>query len=402
MDFLSGQIETRLRGLRICFLAGTLGQGGAERQLFYNLQCLVKQGAKVNLLCLTKGEYWERHISNLQIPIHYIGTSRSRLARVLRIYKIVRRIRPHVVQCQHFYTGIYAATAAKCLRIPSIGAIRSNGFGEIQANGPIWSYLSLTLPNWIAANSEEAIRNLCSLGHNSSRFLLLPNVIDTTHFRPAPRSRSENQFVILGVGSLEKVKRFDRFLTIVASLRNRIGITLRVVIAGDGQERREVEILAEKTRKLGIVVELPGRITDPMPLLLQANALLLTSDREGTPNVIMEAMACGLPVVATDVGGVSELITHKVTGFLFQPENHEMALTALGTLRPGSPMAASIANNARQFIERHRSLVCFPSILDQFYRQILGLNQRFDTCRQSDWEVAHPAKGSSTRRRRFN
>jgi glycosyltransferase involved in cell wall biosynthesis len=362
-----------LRGLRVCFLAGTLGQGGAERQLFYTLKCLTKCGADVNLLSLMAGEHWEAPMRQLGVSIHFVGGSPSRLVRLLRVAKTVHRLRPRVVQCQHFYTGIYGAVAGRCLGIPSVGAVRSDGLNELKSNGRFFGRLSLTLPKWLVANSERAIENLRSLGFNPEKFLLLPNVVDTESFRPGEQPRSEDEFVILGIGSLEPVKRFDRLLEIVADLRGRTDRGIRVVIAGDGTQGDSLEALAEKTRRKGLKVDMVGRVRDPLKLYQSADVLLLASDREGTPNVVMEAMACGLPVVTTNVGGVSDLVRNAETGFLFEPGDTAGASVPLEWLACEPALAAKIGQRARAFIERHHSVRLLPEILAGLYEKVLSL-----------------------------
>src|SRR5579862_4193219 len=96
-----------LAKLKICFLAGTLGQGGAERQLFYNLKALRECGADVRLLCLGQHEFWEDPIRRLGIPIIYVGRSKSKLKRLVRIVAELHRDRPAIFQSQHFYTSAY-------------------------------------------------------------------------------------------------------------------------------------------------------------------------------------------------------------------------------------------------------------------------------------------------------
>jgi glycosyltransferase involved in cell wall biosynthesis len=361
-----------LRGLRICFLAGTLGQGGAERQLFYILKCLKECGAEVSLLTLVAGEHWEAPIRQLGVAIHFVGGSGSRLMRLGRVLQTVRRLRPRIVQCQHFYTSIYGAVAGRCLGIPSVGAVRSDGFNELKSNGRFFGRLSLILPNWLVANSERAIKNLRSLGYNPRKFLLLPNVVDTESFRPDGRPGSKDEFVILGVGSLEPVKRFDRLLEIAADLRGRTNRVIRVVIAGDGTQRDSLAALAEQTRRKGVKVDMVGRVGDPLKLYQSADVLLLASDREGTPNVVMEAMACGLPVVATNVGGVSDLVKNGETGFLFEPGDTVGALVPLERLACEPALAAEIGQRARAFVEKHHSVSLLPEILAGLYEKVLS------------------------------
>jgi glycosyltransferase involved in cell wall biosynthesis len=375
-----------LRGFRICFLAGTLGQGGAERQLFYMLKSLVARGAEVNLLSLTTGEHWEAPIRRLGIPIHFVGGSRSRLLRLRQLLNTLRRLRPQIVQCQHFYTNIYAAAVARCLRIPSIGAVRSDGLNELKSNGRFLGRLSLTLPNWIAANSGQAIGNLRALGFDTGKFFLIPNVVDTEWFSPGQRIRSDNAFVILGVGSLETVKRFDRFLEIAVGLKRKTNREVRVIIAGDGRQRQPIEALAEQARQKGVNVELPGRVADPLKLYQSADVLLLTSDREGTPNVIMEAMACGLPVVATNVGGVADLVKNSETGFLFEPNDQACAVAIMERLAAKSECMVEMGQHARAFIENHHSTDLLPEILAGLYAKALP-----SAVRSPSSVVSHPS-----------
>jgi glycosyltransferase involved in cell wall biosynthesis len=361
-----------LKGLRLCFLAGTLGQGGAEQQLLYILKSLKECGADPSLLCLTEGEHWEAPIRQLGVSIHFVGGSGSRLVRLLHVLKTLRRLRPQLVQSQHSYTNLYSAVPGRCLRIASVGAIRSNGLSELQVNGRLLGRLSLALPDRIAANSQKAITNLVSLGFKPGKFLLLPNVVDTGRFTPARSPRSATEVLILGVGSLERVKRFDRLLKIAVELRARINRVIRVVIAGEGSQRHELEILAEETRRKGVNVELAGRVVNPLNLYQSADVLLLASDREGTPNVIMEAMACGLPVVATNVGGITDLLMNGETGFLFEPGDTANGVTSLERLarEPGLPQ--EIGKRARAFIEKHHSTRLLPEILAGLYAQVLS------------------------------
>ncbi len=99
--------------LKICFLAGTLGRGGAERQLVYMLSALKRAGVQTRVLCLTQGESFEDEIKRLGVPVEWVGASGSRLVRLRRIIRSLRREPAHVLQSVHFYTNLYAALAAR-------------------------------------------------------------------------------------------------------------------------------------------------------------------------------------------------------------------------------------------------------------------------------------------------
>ena len=170
-----------LSKLNVCFLAGTLGQGGAERQLYYILKTLREQGATVRLLSLSQGEFWEEQIRALGIPITWVGQSNSKIVRLVRILAAIHHDPPDVFQSQHFYTNLYVAAAARLLRVPSVGAMRSNLEWDMQNVGRL-AGLSLRLPKLVAANSLAAIDEAQALGAVRDQFHYLPNVVDTERF----------------------------------------------------------------------------------------------------------------------------------------------------------------------------------------------------------------------------
>lgn len=358
-----------LAGLRVCFLAGTLGQGGAERQLFYIIKALVESGAKVDLLCLTQGEFWESQIQQLGVRCHYVGQHPSRLARLWAVARAVKRLQPQVLQAQHFYTNIYCGFAGRLNSIPSIGAIRNDGNFELQCLGSILGKLSLHLPDLIAANSQSAIRNLTGQGH-TSRYAYLPNVVDTNRFQPLLKPNDRGEFVVLGMGRLAPQKRFDRFIDIISGLQLKNGKPVRGLIAGDGPERPHLQKCINKISQATCQIDLVGRVSDPLSLYQNSDVFLLTSDHEGTPNVIMEAMACGMPVVAPNVGGIESLVEHLKTGMVFAPASPREALSALQRLGSDLAFASALGGRARDYIERQHSVARLPLLLAGLYARL--------------------------------
>ena len=124
-------------------------------------------------------------------------------------------------------------------------------------------------------------------------------------------------------------KRHDRFLEAFQVVRSAIP-SAKAVLVGDGPERSSVEGLIA-TMQLGSSVRLVGSVPDPAPYMLGARVIALTSDHEGLPNVLLEAMAMARPVVSTSVGGVSELFTNGVEGRTcsLRPEDIGKALTSV-------------------------------------------------------------------------
>lgn len=366
---------TDLSMLKVCFLAGTLGQGGAERQLYYLLKTLREQGADPRLLSLTRGEFWEERIRELGIPVTWVGSSPSRLARLRRIIAEVRRTRPAIVQSQHSFTNLYAALAARAAGALEIGAIRNDAIREINDLGRIMGFLSRRLPRIMAANSRLGIRNLTAAGVDPSRLLLLRNVVDTDYFIPGERREAE-PVRILAVGRMAPQKRFDRFLRIMARVARQTSYPIEAVLAGDGPLRRGLEAQAAEMGLLKGAVEFVGNVTDTRALYHRADLLVMTSDWEGTPNVALEAMSCGLPVIATSVGDLPEIVEQGATGALVAPEEEDLFAVKLLELIANRAALRGMGSRARDFVVANYSLLQLPSILRQFYDQCTGAHRR--------------------------
>ncbi len=359
-----------LTQLRICFLAGTLAQGGAERQLFYMLKALRTVGATPHLLCLKRGEFWEEPIRALGVPVTWVGQATSRAARVRAIIAACRQLKPQILQSQHFYTNLYAALAARWLGLREIGAVRASGYHEVLENGRLLGWLSLNLPRLIAANSQAAVDYTIQQGAASERVFFLPNVIDDEAFAVESRPAGDT-LRLLTIGRLEPQKRVDRLLNLIAQLRQQVKRPFTLTIAGDGSLRAELE---QQARALGLlpgVVEFRGIVKNTAPLYREADVFLLASDYEGTPNVVMEAMAASLPIVCTNVGGVAEIIRHGVAGLLFDPSDDAGFLAALIELINNPTRQAALGAAARRHIVAHHSLTRLPQVFTELYQQAL-------------------------------
>lgn len=363
-----------LTRLNICFLAGTLGQGGAERQLYYLLKALRSVGAKPRLLSLTQGEFWEAPIRELGVPVIWVGQDESRLARLKRIIAELRALKRDsdqrlILQSQHFYTNIYAAAAARALNAREIGAMRCDGLSEVQAHGRLLGGLSLKLPRLIAANSHAAIRFAVDYGLPASRLFFLPNAIESDLFKSEMKEDS-GEIKLLTVGRLEEQKRIDRFLRILAEVRQQSAKPIKAIVAGEGSLRKQLETQAVELGLNG-TVEFRGIVKDMTALYREADVFALTSDWEGTPNVVLEAMAAGLPVVSTNVGGVSDIVKHGQTGLLADPQDEDLLINQLSELINNSDLRGRLGHQARIHVEENHSLKRLPFILSKLYQLAL-------------------------------
>jgi len=364
-----------LDGLRVALVAGTLGQGGAERQLFFVARTLLAARARPRVLSLTRGGHWEAPLRDAGVPVEWVGERRGRTARLLAVTRAAARHQADLVQSFHFFTNPYAAMAARWLRRPDLGAIRNSGQADMDSVGSALAQLCLRLPRLLVANSVAAIERLRQVGVSASRLRLLPNAVDVEAFGPPTGRDGSGPFVVAAIGRLVTAKRFDRALRAIAGARARTRREIRLIIAGAGSEQPAIEAL---TATLGLAgaVTLPGSVADVRVLLREADCLLLTSDYEGTPNVILEAMASARPVVATDVGGVGALVETGQTGLLVPRDDDEGLADAIARLAEAPAVAACLGRRGRARVEEHFSLSRLEENLRTLYLEVLPRGAR--------------------------
>jgi len=317
--------RTERRGARpLLYVIGQLRSGGQERQLYYLIRELARQGRAVEVAVwnFDPEEPWVGPLSELRVPVHGLAGRGGPAGKICRLARLIRRIRAAVVHSYSFYTNFptWAAAAAAATVPPtetvSVGSIRSTLEQSRRESGRILGALSSWLPSHQVANSRGAEREAASrnrlLAPSPARVHVVRNGVDLDRF-PATETPSGVP-LLAGVGSLVPVKRWDRFVAAAAELAAR-GIVFRAAIAGDGPLREWLAMGIRRAR-LEDRFSLLGSVEDVAAFLSKASVLVHTSDVEGTPNAVIEAMAAGRPVVAWDAGDVSEVVEPGSTGFV--------------------------------------------------------------------------------------
>lgn len=155
----------------------------------------------------------------------------------------------------------------------------------------------------------------------------------------------DDNYVIVNIARHHPIKGHRYLLEAMAAILEQAP-HCRLLLAGDGPLRRDIET---QIRELGIereVIVLGNR--DDVPALLTASDLMVVSSlEEGLPNVVLEGMAAGLPIVATEVGGIPELVTHYSTGILIQPSDAEALSNAVLEMISNNPLALHMSKQGR-------------------------------------------------------
>jgi glycosyltransferase involved in cell wall biosynthesis len=199
----------------------------------------------------------------------------------------------------------------------ALGSLRGN-FDDVKKDSGLWrGSLNARYPRFQISNSySSAERARRSRGIFCPKHInIVRNGLDLQRFSVLNGNVVIKSYIV-GIGSLLSYKRWDRVLRILCEVKRR-GIECRLRIAGDGPERRPLERqaqdldISEYVEFLGATLDIPG-------LLEQSRFLVHTSDTEGCPNAVMEAIACGRPVVAMDAGDIPFLVEDGTNGFVIR------------------------------------------------------------------------------------
>jgi glycosyltransferase involved in cell wall biosynthesis len=360
---------------RVLFVAGTLGQGGAERQLFHQCEILLHAGATPVVATFTRGEHWEQRLREAGVEVHTLDAPRSPLGRVRALVRLARRLRPDVVQSSLTYTNPYAALAARACGARSIGALRNDPVAEVRSLPRPLRRIAFHWPDLLAANTVSGLDAARANGLLPRRSAFLPNVVALDHFADLHTDPSAETptFTVASIGRLVPQKRPDLTLRCFGALQQRLaldGIEPRLVLVGDGPLRSELEATIEQAGHMG--VELLGAVPDVRAVLAEADALLLLSDWEGTPNVVLEAMAAGVPVVATAVGAVPEVLEDGTEGFLVARGDADAAAAVLAQLATSPTLRRSVAARARSRVRDRGGHPALERAMQAMYDELLG------------------------------
>jgi glycosyltransferase involved in cell wall biosynthesis len=359
--------------LRVAFVAGTLARGGAEKQLFYMMRTLVGVGVDVRVCSLGHGEFFETELQRIGISPIWIGHHAHPVLRTVALLRALANFRPHIVQAAHFYTNLYVAAGALPHRALGLGAIRSDTYHEAAANGG-WGRWLLHLPSALLANSQAAKQGAELLGVRPERVYVVGNVIDLPELDRSAAdyngpTRASDRIVVASVARHARVKRLERFLMAVARARVAVPEVFGLLI-GTGPEH---EALRRMAQELGLDphgVAFLGMRDDVPGLLRAADLLLMTSDEEGFPNAILEAMAARLPVITTPAGDAGLVVQDNVTGYVVPFDDIEQTAERIVRLARSPELRRSFGQAGRLRVERCYSYDQLPAALLGTYRSI--------------------------------
>ena len=308
----------------VAIIAGQLVVGGAERQLYLWLANLDRE--RFNPIVLTLhpgyGDYWEKPVEDLGIPLFRINQRKNRIARMKEISQVLSPFQPQLVHGWHLFSGAYASLVAPRFKAKSLVGIRSS-FESIQNS------LELRIAERFAdafiTNSESAAARIKSEKPSVRQVYVVPNaVIVDFEAREAVREKLKQELGLrpdalwlIAIGRMEQLKHFDELLEVAASLREK-HCNFQLILIGGGAEESYLKQLSQQLR-LEDYVRITGEIPNANQWLKGFDIFCMPSVSEGLPNVVMEAAAAGLPIVTWQLPFYEELLTPEETALMAAP-----------------------------------------------------------------------------------
>ena len=314
--------------MKILYVITGLGVGGAEKVVVDLADQMNALGHIVKISYLT-GEVLVRPVSDkIEIIALNLNSKNDLLSASIKYKKLLKRYCPDIVHAHMVHANIFARINRVGAHIPKLicTAHNSNEGGKAR----MLAYRLTNRLSDINTNvSQEATDSLIRKGaFRKSNVMTVHNGIDLSKFEKVSSRQALDQNVInlISVGRFNDQKDYPNLINAFAELKKNVMTDIKLTIVGDGELRPQIEAMI-KQLDLDNDIVLLGRRSDIPELLSQADIFVLASKHEGLPTVVIEAMACECYVVATDSGGVAEVMGD--TGQLVPIEDSQALADAL-------------------------------------------------------------------------
>jgi glycosyltransferase involved in cell wall biosynthesis len=365
---------------KVLHIMAALPVGGAETLLLASLKA-GDQDCVSYLVCSLSdkgpvGEEMERAGIEV-IPLGRMGHKRFDVGIILSLCRLMRHREVDIVHTHLYHAGRYGRIAAALARVPCVVATFHNIYKTSRFKQHCFNWALGKVTDRVIAVSEAVKDHLVRYDHlDPASITVVPNGIDLRVFsghNGAKARRSlgvpSDAYLIGTVGRLEVQKGQIVLLQAMRELMTECPEARGLIVGGGSQEgilRRVADDLGLRDR-----VIFTGLRRDIPELLAALDLFVLPSLWEGFPLALLEAMASGLPVVATSVGGVPEIISDRSIGILIDPRRPDQLVAAIMRCRDDRQSAVRMAEAGRRWVEQCGSIQAYKRRLEALYLQLL-------------------------------
>lgn len=359
--------------------------GGAERQLEALIPFLQSLNVEVHVLTRRYDGLASFDLID-GVPVYRLPIPGPKpiaaLSFVLSALPIIKKIKPHVIHAHEMLSPTTTAIVIKQLfDIPIVVKVLRGGvLGDLAKlkRKPFGRQRIASSKRWVdtfIAISREIDDELEQVGVSREQRAFIPNGVDMERFTPLSHSSKKILRAELGMPTEGTITLYTGRLSPEKRINNLVSLwpTVRVshpdaqlLILGEGSEETRLKNMA------GDGVIFLGLVDDVAPYLKVSDLFVLPSTTEGLSNALLEALAAGLPAIATAVGGAPDVIEHKVTGWLVPSENVNELQLAILTLLGDSALCRDLGTKGREKILQSYSLSTIASHLLDLYLQCIN------------------------------
>ena len=322
----------------------------------------------------SKGNLWEEFTKHKEIElIDFSVESKYQFSAIQKMSKIIRTKKVDLIHTQGpGSVDFFASCASSLTKTPLIITrpvmiedwIRPNLKKKIYA---LFDKFTLNHASLVVAVSKAGVKYLTENSRlPKQKVSLIYNGVDVNLFTPSKKATDDNDTLCIGTcAQLAPHKGWPDFLRVIYLCKKKFP-KLKCIIVGDGPLRKEV---LNKANSMGIfdAIDLVGFQKNVTLYLRKMDIFLMTSWSEGLPVATIEAMAAGLPVVATSVGGVSELVIHGETGYLGPPNNPEVIADFVSLLLENKELREKLGKSGRERVEKNFVIQKMVSEYEKIY-----------------------------------
>jgi GalNAc-alpha-(1->4)-GalNAc-alpha-(1->3)-diNAcBac-PP-undecaprenol alpha-1,4-N-acetyl-D-galactosaminyltransferase len=379
--------------LRVTFVIASLESGGAARVMTVMANYWAERGVDVTIVTLSPqaSDWYKLHPCVKRVELGLVTSSadivqaiRNNVRRVCALRQTLRLLQPQAVISFLDTTNVVTLLAGWGLGIPLIVSERTDP--RKHRIGTAWNWLRSLLYRRADAIvvQSNAVRDWAIGQFGSTTVHLIPNPLNPDLNKPEMvAGHRELGRTVVAMGRLGREKGFDLLIEAFARCAAKHP-DWSLVILGEGQERRALEVLSAELR-IAHRVWLVGQIHSPTASLKRADLFVLSSRYEGFPNALLEAMACGMAVIATDCpSGPQEIIRNGVDGVLVKAESIEALASAMDGLMADGAARTRLGARAVEVVERFS-----PSAIMNKWEEVLH-----SVCRRSHVEGGVGVDGS--------
>lgn len=367
--------------VRIAYVIATLDRAGTETQMVRLATSLSRPPFRPKVIALTRGGELEAELLSADIPVEVLGKQRKLdIALLYRLYRQLKSFRPHIVHTWLFTANSFGRLAALAARVPvMVASERSPDPWKHIFHNLIDSFLGLCTKRIVA--NAEAVRAKVAERHPllKSKVCVIYNGVPTlnvTHGRAGVRKKlgiPEDAKVLASAGRLSPEKGFDDLLYALQTVCARRD-DVCLLILGQGEQEQKLKGLSVQ---LGIEprVKFLGEQPCIAAALAASDLFVLASKYEGLPNSILEALQLELPVVATAVGGVPEVIQDGITGVLVMPGDRQALADKILWLLQRPAEGRRLARLGKSVVQTRFGLERMVREYENLYFQLLARNR---------------------------